>query len=242
VRYVRDTTGRFGQRPHFEMNELDEECEHIITSFMQEQHGRLILPIPTDDLTKLIERDADDLDLYADLSDEGPDVEGITYFRPGQKPRVRIASGLSEPSRPENRLRTTLTHEYGHVKFHDPLWQRVKIPTLDLFAEAHSISVQKCQRAKIINAAANDWMEWQAGYICGALLMPVGPLRRLIQMHLKRYNLYAPLSVSTPAARELIAQVASQFIVSQDAARVRLTKMGHITEQAVGPSLFSQGL
>lgn len=239
MRYVRDTTGRFGQRPHYEMSELDEACEYIITSFMQEQHGRLILPIPTDDLTKLIERDADDLDLYADLSDEGPDVEGITYFRPGQKPTVSIASGLSEHSRSENRLRTTLSHEYSHIKFHDPLWQRVKIPTLDLFAEKNSISVQKCQRAKIVHAAASDWMEWQAGYICGAILMPVGPLRRLIQMYFERSNLYAPLSMSTPAAHELITQVTSQFAVSQDAARVRLTKLGSITEQEVGPSLFS---
>jgi len=239
VRYVRDTTGRFGQRPHYEMSELDEACEHIITSFMQEQHGHLILPIPTEDLTKLIERDAADLDLYSDLSDEGSDVEGITYFRLGQKPTVRIANGLSENSRSENRLRTTLTHEYGHVKFHDPLWQKVKIPTLELFAETNSISVQKCQRAKIVQAAASNWMEWQASHICGAILMPVGPLRRLIQMYLERYNLYTPLSVSTQTARELITQVVSQFAVSQDAARVRLTKMGSITEQEVGPSLFS---
>ncbi len=234
MRYVRDTTGRFQQRPHYEMSELDEACDHIITSFMQEQHGRLLLPIPTDDLTKLIERDTDDLDLYSDLSDEGPDVEGITYFRPGQKPAVRIANGLLE-----NRLRTTLSHEYGHVKFHDPLCQRVKKPTLDLFAETTLISVQKCQRAKIVYAAASDWMEWQAGYICGAILMPVVPLRKLIQMYIERYELYAPLSVSKQATCELITQVASQFAVSQDAARVRLSKMGYITEQEVGPSLFS---
>lgn len=239
MRYVRDTAGRFGQRPHYEMSELDEECEYIITSFMQEQHGRLILPIPTDDLTKLIERDTDDLDMYSDLSDEGSDVEGITYFRPGQKPTVRIASSLSENRRLENRLRTTLSHEYGHVKYHDPLWQRVKKPTLDLFTEANSISVQKCQRAKIVHAAVSDWMEWQAGHICGAILMPVGPLRRLFQMYLEQYNLYAPLSLSTPAARELIVQVTSQFAVSQDAARVRLTKMGYMTEQEVGPTLFN---
>ncbi len=239
MRYVRDTTGRFDQRPHYEMSELDEACEHILTNFMQEQHGRLFLPIPTDDLTKLIERDTDDLDLYADLSDEGPDVEGITYFRRGQKPRVRIAHGLSEQGRSENRLRTTLSHEYGHVKFHDPLWQRMRTPTLNLFAETISISVQKCQRAKIVSAATSDWMEWQAGYICGALLMPVGQLRKLMRMYLEHNNLYAPLSISMTAAPQLITQVASQFAVSRDAARIRLIKMGYLTEQEVGPSLFS---
>jgi Zn-dependent peptidase ImmA (M78 family) len=233
VRYIRDTTGRFDQRPHYEMRELDEECDYIITSFMQEQHGRLLLPIPTDDLTKLIERDTDDLDLYSDLSDEGPDVEGVTYFPLGQKPLVRIANGLLE-----NRLRTTLSHEYGHVKFHNHCWQGVKKPTLDLFSEKASISVQKCQRAKIIQAAASDWMEWQAGYICSAILMPAGPLRRLVQTYFERYSFYGPLPASKDAARELITQVISQFAVSRDAARVRLIKMGYITEQEVTPSLF----
>ena len=155
MRYVRDTTGRFDQRPHYEMSELDEECEYIITSFMQELHGRLILPISTDDLTKLIERDAADLDLYADLSDEGPDVEGTTYFQPGQKPTVRIASELSESSRSEHRLRTTLTHEYGHVKFHAPLWRMMEVPTLDLFAEVahaqhHALKAMAAQQPQLV--------------------------------------------------------------------------------------------
>jgi hypothetical protein len=82
VKYIPDTTHRFRKRPHYETKELDDECEHIITTFMQELHGRLILPLPTNDLTKLIERDAADLDLYADLTDEGDDVEGVTYFQP----------------------------------------------------------------------------------------------------------------------------------------------------------------
>jgi hypothetical protein len=114
-------TGRFHMRPYYEVDELDQECERIITKFMQERCGGLILPIPTDILTKLIERDAEDLDLYADLSAEGSDVQGVTDFYPGQKPRVRIAEELSQ-DRHEHRLRTTLTHEYGHVWFHKALW------------------------------------------------------------------------------------------------------------------------
>jgi hypothetical protein len=78
--------------------------------------------IPTEALTKLIERDAGDLDLYADLSQEGPEVQGLTEFFPNQKPNVKILGALSQQSN-EHRLRTTLTHEYGHVKFHDCLWQ-----------------------------------------------------------------------------------------------------------------------
>jgi hypothetical protein len=143
VKYVPDTTHRFRLRPHFEPKELDEECEHIITDFMQELHGRLILPLPTDDLTKLIERDAADLDLYADLTNEGADVEGVTSFQPNQKPIVRISTHLSEGNCSEHRLRTTLTHEYGHVKFHAPLWQVENTSSLALFSDVPPATFEK---------------------------------------------------------------------------------------------------
>jgi hypothetical protein len=68
LRYVPDKTGRFRQRPHFQPGELDIECESTVTSFMKEVCGHFALPIPTDILTKLIERDTQYLDLYADLS------------------------------------------------------------------------------------------------------------------------------------------------------------------------------
>ncbi len=103
-------------------------------------YGDIILPIPTDVITKLIERNTQYLDLYADLSkEEGSNVEGVTDFYPGDKPIVRIAKALSEGINRGHRLRTTLTHEYGHVKFHDYLYQFSSVPTLveqnQLFAE-----------------------------------------------------------------------------------------------------------
>src|SRR4051812_7822660 len=104
---------------------------------MQERSGGIVLPIPTDALTKLIERDAADLDLYADLSSAGSagsDVEGVTTFIRGEKPRVHIAAELSEQERLVHRLRTTLTHEYGHVWLHNPLWQP-RVHTLPLLPD-----------------------------------------------------------------------------------------------------------
>jgi hypothetical protein len=172
MRYVRDTSGRFAQRPHYEPAELDLECERLITEFMRERYGDLVLPLPTDALTKLIERDAADLDLYADLSAEGADVQGVTDFYPGQRPKVRIAADLAEQEWREHRLRTTLTHEYGHVKFHAYLWE-LEPPARDMFpGMARRTASPQCRRQTIIGAAPSDWMEWQAGYICGAILMP----------------------------------------------------------------------
>jgi len=238
VRYVRDTTHRLRLRPHFEPKELDDECEQIIATFMQDLHGSLTFPLNTDDLTKLIERDAANLDLYADLTHEGADVEGVTYFQPNQKPIVRISNRLSEENQSENRLRTTLTHEYGHVKFHAPLWQVEDTSSLALFSDVPPATIQKCRRSTIAHASTTDWMEWQAGYVCGAVLMPVSSVRKLVQSYFERYNLYAPLNQAMPAVRNLINQIAVHFAVSQDAARVRLIKLGYLTDQDVGPTLF----
>lgn len=118
MKWVKDKTGRFPQRPHYLPEELDEECEHTVLTFLRDRHGRVSFPIATDDLTVLIEGAVDDFDLYADLSQENGDIEGVTDFFPGKRPKVRISRRLSEAPNLENRLRTTLTHEYAHVRFH----------------------------------------------------------------------------------------------------------------------------
>ncbi len=111
---------------------------------------------------QLIERDAEDLDVYADLSIYGPDVEGVTEFKPGRKPAVKIASVLTEDERRENRLRTTLTHEWGHVHFHAYLWE-VDPPPADLLRQQPNRDKVICKRDSMLDAAQTDWMEWQAG-------------------------------------------------------------------------------
>src|SRR5438128_401156 len=119
MKWVDDRTQRFGRRPHYEPRELDELCEGIVEKFLCQRHGNIAFPIGTDDLTVLIEQFAVNLDLYADLTEEGLDVEGVTNFISGQRPRVRISRGLSLRPGLENRLRTTLTHEFAHVHFHN---------------------------------------------------------------------------------------------------------------------------
>ena len=114
MNWTRDTTGRFRQRPHYLNKELEQVCEDAIYRFLQARHGRVTFPISTADLTVLIEQNVADLDSYSELED---DIDGLTDFFPRKKPRVKIAARLQEP-RFENRLRTTLTHEYGHVILH----------------------------------------------------------------------------------------------------------------------------
>lgn len=233
MKLVKDTTGRFVERPHYEAAELDRECEKIICGFLKERHGVATFPVSTDDLTSLIETEADDLDLYADLSAYGPNVEGVTIFVPGGKPKVKIASALTEDPSRENRLRTTLTHEYGHVHFHSYLFDQPS-KSIELFAQSSAGSgasrggdvIQVCKRDTILEAQAYDWMEWQAGHVCGAILMPASKVRRLAKELLGDDVAASALNITSLHGASVIEAVQRGFKVSRDAARVRLLRLG----------------
>lgn len=245
MKLVRDTTGRFPQRPHYEPRELDQECEKIICDFLRKKHGAVSFPVSTDDLTALIESEAEDLDLYADLSEYGEGVEGVTIFVPGGKPRVKIERTLSEATSRENRLRTTLTHEYGHVHFHNYLFQPV-LPSLELFASSKSDKLhsdargntQLCKRETMVETSSADWMEWQAGHVCGAILMPVTHLRGVLQKHFGDRLSAGPSAPATALGAELINVVRRQYQVSADAARVRLLRLGLLANPGATAKLF----
>jgi hypothetical protein len=199
---------------------------------LRDRHGHVEFPIATDDLTVLIEQAGAALDLYADLSAYEGMVHGFTEFAPGHKPLVRISQQLSENLRYENRLRTMLTHEWGHVWFHRALWE-ARWRLGQLFGGSHRVAYL-CQHATMIGAPKTDWAEWQAGYVSGALLMPVGALRAVIRRFLERERrLRGPFPVSSPAGRTLIHDVAAAFAVSADAARVRLLQRDVLMEEEV---------
>ena len=156
MRWVRDNTKRFETRPYYAEHEIDEHCEDIMSRFLSDMGRPGAYPMSTDDLTVLIERDVSELDLYANLSSEGRNVEGVTEFHRKKKPSVRIARYLTgQPSR-ENRLRSTPAHEYGHVIFHNFLW------TLDKSgppSKARRSRSPRCQRARIMSAPQTDRIE-----------------------------------------------------------------------------------
>ena len=244
MKWVSDKTGRFPRRPHYLPEELDEECEQIVGAFLRQKYGRIDFPIKTDDLTVLIEQKAD-LDSYADLSGEEGDVEGVTEFTRGQRPTVRISNALGTPYL-ENRLRTTLTHEYGHVHFHQFMFE-VETRPRSLFGDDAGPAANKCKRDNIVGASEVDWMEWQAGYVCGAILIPATALIDTVQTFRQKNGLaLSNLGLNSEAGQKLIDTVAARFQTSKDAARVRLLKkriladtgLVHVGEIFRGSSLF----
>lgn len=220
-RMVRDITGRFQQRPHYDPREIDNECSTIVCDFLRGLYGQVRFPISSDDLTKLIEKHTSSFDQYADLSEYGSDVDGLTEFYQKGKPKVSIAERLSGSPVYENRFRTTMTHELFHAIFHDYLFK------MELIVPASGKGgLQVCMRDNIMSnskvSGSKDWMEWQAGYGCGAFLMPLSFLKKTVREFCGGAKETSPLNQSTRQSEELIEAVMSAFQVSKDAARVRL--------------------
>lgn len=220
MRWIRDDTGRFPRRPYWEQSELDARCEAIVADFLRERRGTVDYPITTDELTVLLERYAE-LDATADLSAEGEDVQGVTIL--GPTPLVRISESLWEPRR-ENRLRTTLTHELGHVIFHADLVTAHDPRQLTFLGSGSPTADPRCTRQTILRAPTVDWMEWQAGYACGAFLMPASAVRAVVTA------LLPPTAwpASPGHAHSLVGAVMERFAVSAEAAQVRLERLGYL--------------
>jgi hypothetical protein len=217
--WIPDRTKRFPVRPHYELYEMDQQAEQLITQFLLERYGQAGFPMATRAVEELLDRETNKTNFYCDLSDEGEDVEGLTEFFPGHKPNASIARELSYQRWRENRYRFTVLHEYVHVHWHAPLFDR--------FCERHER--HKCARGKILPASnERDWMEFQAAYMAGALLMPKGRVDLNVRTILAGFSLESPLTAQTVERTVLIQRTAELFGVSDDAAEVRLWYLGHL--------------
>ena len=237
VKMVPDKTGRFAERPHYSTEDLDRECERIVASFLRKKRGSVSFPIVTEDIHVLIEQHDATLDSYADLSTFGDDVEGMTEFFPSQGPKVSISDKLANDPRRENRLRTTLTHEFGHVHFHRHLWAE-KFLSGRLFDRKSLENKAICKRDTVLNANQYDWMEWQAGYVSGSVLMPVTHVRRLVSEYCQPRGIHGTIHQGSEDGLALVAGIVYRFAVSEEAARIRLLKLNLLTSSNKQPSLF----
>jgi hypothetical protein len=224
MRLVADQIHGLGQRPHYEPAELDREFEKIVSSHLRRRHGSPDRAVSTDDLAVLVEDNTDELDLYADLAGFGEGVEGVTSFRPGSLPTVLISNDLGSSEHRENRLRTTLAHEFGHVHLHRYI--------IDLAIAEKRIGANTpiaCKRETIVSAPRVDWREWQAGYACGAVLMPARRLRQKVADWQWGWK-----GEAADAGHALISEMAKIFQVSRLAAEVRLRVLGLVPQGQIG--------
>jgi IrrE N-terminal-like domain len=234
MRLVRDTFHGFRERPHYEQAELEARFEKIVVDFLKAKYGKAEFPFRTDDITTLIERDVTDLDQYADLSKYGTAVEGVTEFRRSGNPKVLISDNVH---RYENRLRTTLTHEYGHVILHSYLFA-LEERKLNIGPNQLATAVC-CKRDTVIGARKVDWMEWQAGFVSGVALMPKSYLYSAIAPVRDKMGIYGQVDPLGEAGTAIVNAVVERFQVSREAATVRLKILGFLGRETAVRSLFS---
>lgn len=233
-----DKSGRFPQRLFLRAAEIDRDCERLVTAFLQERHSEVRFPLSTDDLTVLVEQHSSSLDQYADLSDEGDDVEGMTCFLPGQLPQILISAQLTEQANRQNRLRTTLAHELGHAFYHRAVFDQLFAAPPHMFEAARAEPRTVCKRDSMMGTSEFDWLEWQAGYFSGAILMPAQQVRRAVGDLLRDRGIHGAAVIGTAPAAEAERHTMASFQVSAEAAQVRLRKLGLLADSPGPPTLF----
>jgi len=235
VKYYPDRKHGFGERPHYEARELDTMFEQLAVAFLRKKYGKVEFPFLTEDLKTFVEGHVADLDQYADLSVYGSGVEGLTEFVPGGKPKVAISNHLQKN---ENRQRTTLAHEFGHVHLHAYLFE-MKGRQVDALPPNHKPNAIYCYRDTMLSAPAADWREWQASYASSALLMPASYVRKTVSPLHEKLGIFGAVRAESKEGQTLIEAVAAAYSVSRDAARVRLSVMNLLGTPTGTGNLFS---
>jgi hypothetical protein len=184
--------------------------------FMNRRAGGYRLPIPTNELMRLLDERAGEIDPYANLP---KGIHGRTTLYFDRRPQVEIAASIYK-TRSDHRVRTTVCHEFGHVWLHGPLWREAGA------RKAKGVGpVWKCYRDNILTAPKSDWIEWQAGWVSGAILMPASASRAWAAECTEKFAMKLPFSAKSAASAELIRLLAERCDVSVQAARVRLSKL-----------------
>jgi Zn-dependent peptidase ImmA (M78 family) len=207
---------------------MEQITEELVQKFSGERGSNLAYPISDADLSSLAEYVSKDYDENADLRRVGQDVEGATKFAPPSKPTILISKFINST----NRRKMTIAHEIGHAHLHAFLFD------LDLGMESFLKYAARapiyCNRETIYKGY--DWLEWQAAFAGGALLMP----RQLVRDRIDRLELRPtfPVYEGESAARIAIEAVSKQFSVSYDAAKTRLSQLGYLRPTDTTKSLF----
>ena len=215
-----DKTGRFGKRPYFCLEEMDRHCERIVQLCNSRLYGQSFPGLRTDALMRMVNNYAD-LHLYADLSKYGAGVDAITCFETGEKPTVRVAKELFFDRSQNNHLRFVLAHEYAHARFHGAAWRRRWVKKEDIL---------RCSANNVLTLDTGyDWLEWQASFLGGSLLMPRSRVHRLVEAYFRGKE---PVGIPKDSrqANDIKQMVAELFEVSAEAAYIRLCQLGYLID------------
>jgi len=223
MKWISDPTRRFARRPLYDRDEMEYVCQDLVERYFRDRNLQVAYPLSTETLELIVESLTCDYDSACDLLFLGEDVEGATEFSLRARPKVFVSDQLLAPNM-NKRRRMTIAHELGHVHLHDVLYKFES--TLELFSETKEGVPAICKRESI--QRSGDWMEWQAGYAGGAILMPRHHTKRRVEALAQAGMTKIPSITNSPESRVMIADVASYFEISEEASRIRLLQLGYL--------------
>lgn len=141
---------------------------------------------------------------------------------------VVIENALLKPSQ-ENRYRFTCGHEAGHWILHRNVFKKL-IQTNTKANICLERNVRNMPKKKL--ETDEDWMEWQANYLCSCLLMPQMTFRYAAYNILRKAGIKADYVNNAYAGifYYICSKLADAFNVSLQAAYIRLKELNIIRE------------
>ena len=219
--------GIFYDRPFFTLNRLEEIAAQALdkAGCTDSDPGE----IPIEDVLE------ECLGLGIDYSPLSEDVMGCAHFEPEGLVKVEIHESLSlcghDPTL-DRRRRSTIAHELGHGLVHTPLYrQRFEFERqqadFDPAQPQHARHACRTTDIREVGHQQNNgnsfcWLEWQANFLMGALLVP----RRAIQRHLEHWtgpqDGVRTLRLPFPLRDEAAVSTSAVFHVSRQLAAIRI--------------------
>ncbi len=170
--------------------------------------------------------------LYEDLNPSQNENRILGKFCYGTPPRI-ILDQKHEESDSSMRVRFTLAHELGHFVLH----RHRKIKNTEVLIDTE----EELPRYFITPKNNRNWVEWQANYFAGALLIPPIPLKKKLkeihkEMNIRRNvgKIYLDNSASnTKDFLETLAKLVLFYNVSQTCMEIRLRQREHIIDKRI---------
>ena len=191
-------------------------------------------------LLELAERVQKDLGVAFDFSTplgldgRGHRILGAYYFAPKLAIFIDLSLLADYGARP--RFRFTLAHELGHLSLHRKL--TLDFESLDATAAAILDGRKDLRLGRRTLTTSRDWLEWQANYFAGSLLMP----RSTLVPELKRQQ--TALEIRRPgriyvddqrdnkhAYKNVVDLLCATYQTSRTSTRIRLEQLGLVEDR-----------
>ena len=225
MKTFRSKQGPFAERPFYS----DEEIERTCSEELRGVDLYPATPAPVR-IERFIEKRFGVSVEYADL---GPGVLGFTRFGKAGVEQVVVSRALDEEGTvaSERRVRSTLAHEAGHGLFHTHLF--VLTGQCALFPEGNSDKPRVlCRDAQAGDRRGykGEWWEYQANRAIGALLLPGGLVRSVIQEFKAPSGGLGLMTLPVESREACALRLAEVFDVNGVVARLRLDELEPLTK------------